>query len=156
MARAGDELVNPLTGERIAFRKTAAETAGRLLEMDDFWTRRGHRAFEHVHPQMQERWEILAGSAAFRIDGVERIARPGEVVVAPAGVPHLAWNPTDERVALRIQMSPALRWEAFIERLFALAAAEHAAQQVTPDLAPLLELLREFPQEIALAPVPGA
>lgn len=48
MARAGDELVNPITGERIVFRKTAAETAGRLLEMDDFWTQPGHRAPEHV------------------------------------------------------------------------------------------------------------
>jgi hypothetical protein len=33
-----DELFNPLTGERIVFRKTAAETGGVLLEMDDFWT----------------------------------------------------------------------------------------------------------------------
>jgi mannose-6-phosphate isomerase-like protein (cupin superfamily) len=156
MARAGDELVNPLTGERIVFRRTAAETAGRLLEMDDFWTRPGHRAPEHVHPQMQERWEILAGNAAFRIGGVERIARPGQVVVATAGVPHLAWNPIEEPVVLRIQMSPALGWEAFIERLFALACAEHAAPPAVPDPAPVLELLSEFPREIALAPAHGA
>jgi antitoxin PrlF len=44
MARAGDELVNPITCERIVFRKTAAETGGALLEMDDFWMRPGHRA----------------------------------------------------------------------------------------------------------------
>jgi quercetin dioxygenase-like cupin family protein len=107
MVRAGDELVNPITGERIVFRKTAADTGGTLLEMDAFWTRPGHRAPEHGHPGMQERWEILAGTACFRIGGVERTAGPGEVVVAPVGVRHLAWNPTEEPVHLRIQMSPA-------------------------------------------------
>ncbi len=155
MARAGDELVNPITGERIVFRKTTAETAGRLLEMDDFWTQPGHRAPEHVHPEMQERWEILAGTASFRIGGVERTAGPGEVVLAPPGVRHLAWNPTDEPVHLRIQMSPALRWEVFVERMFALASDGHRAQQGAPDPALMLELLREFPREIAPAPSTG-
>lgn len=155
MARAGDELVNPITGERIVFRKTAAETAGRLLEMDDFWTRPGHRAPEHIHPEMQERWEILTGTACFRIGGVERTAGPGEVVVAPAGVPHVAWNPTKEPVHLRIQMTPALRWEAFVERMFALAVDDLRDREGVSDPAPMLALLREFPREIALAPPGG-
>jgi quercetin dioxygenase-like cupin family protein len=154
MARAGDELVNPMTGERIVFRKIAAETGGQLLEMDDFWTQPGHRASEHVHPDMQERWEILAGTACFRIDGVERTAGPGEMVIAPPGVAHLAWNPTEEPVHLRIQMSPALRWEVFIERLFALASDGHRRQQRAPDPVQMLELLREFPREIS-APSSG-
>jgi quercetin dioxygenase-like cupin family protein len=155
MARAGDELVNPITGERIVFRKTTSETAGRLLEMDDFWTQPGHRAPEHVHPEMQERWEVLAGTASFQIGGVERIAQPGEVVLAPPGVRHLAWNPTDEPVHLRIQMSPALGWEVFVERLFALASDGHRAQQGAPDPGLMLELLHEFPREIALVPASG-
>lgn len=150
MARAGEQLLHPLTGERIVFRRTAAETEGRLLEMDDFWTRLGHRAPEHVHPQMQERWEIVSGRAAFLIGGVERTAGVGEVVVAPAGVAHMAWNPTQEPVHLRIQMSPALGWELFVERLFALAAGGEAE----PDPVQMLQLLRDFPREIAL-PQPG-
>jgi hypothetical protein len=65
MASAGDELVDPATGERIVFCKTSAETAGGLLEMDAFWTRLGHRAPEHVHPEMQERWEVIAVPRVF-------------------------------------------------------------------------------------------
>jgi len=155
VVRAGDELVNPITGERIVFRKTAADTDGALLEMDDFWMRPGHRAPAHVHPEMQERWEIIAGTACFRIAGVERIAGPGEVIVAAPGVPHQAWSHAVEPVHVRIQMRPALRWETFVERLFALARDGHRSEQGVPDPALTLELLREFPREIALAPVRG-
>jgi quercetin dioxygenase-like cupin family protein len=152
MARAGDELVNPITDERVVFRRTAMETDGRLLEMDDFWTRPGRRAPEHVHPGMQERWEVIAGTACFRIDDRERSAGPGEVVVAEPGVPHLAWNPTAEPVHVRIQMRPALGWETFIERLFALASEGHGGEDGAPDPQRMLELLREFPREIAMRP----
>jgi quercetin dioxygenase-like cupin family protein len=152
MVRAGDELVNPASGERIVFLRTAVDTDGRLLEMDDFWTRPGHRTAEHIHPGMHERWEVVAGSVCFRIAGVERIAVPGEVVVAPAGVPHMAWSLDAAPVHLRIQMRPALRWELFVERLFALALGGHADERGTLDPTLMIELLREFPREIAPAP----
>ena len=152
MARAGDELVNPITGERIVFRKTAAETAGALLEMDDFWARPGHRAPAHVHPGMQERWFLIAGTAFFSIGGVEQHAGPGRVVVADPGVVHQAWNASAEPVHLRIEMRPALQWETFVERLFALAADAHDSGHGQPDPRLLLELLSEFPREIAMPP----
>lgn len=142
-----------MTGERIVFRKTAAETGGTLLDMDDYWPQPGHRAPEHMHPEMQESWRVIAGTACFRIGGVERMATSGEVIVAEPGVPHVAWNPTDEPVHLRIQMRPALDWETFIERLFALGSGGN--EERVPDAALMLELLREFPREIALAPGTG-
>lgn len=137
------------------FLNTSAHTDGELLEMDDLWTGPGHRAPEHVHPEMQESWEVVSGIASFRIGGVERIAGPGEVVIAAPGVPHEAWNPSAEPVHLRIQMRPALRWKEFVERLFALANEAHARGTDGPDPASLAELLREFPREIAIAPPAG-
>ncbi|HTU77285.1 MAG TPA: cupin domain-containing protein [Solirubrobacteraceae bacterium] len=101
--------------------------------------------------QPAERWQVIAGTAAFRIAGRERTARSGETVTAPAGVPHQAWNPTDQPVHVRIQMRPALGWEQFVRRLFALAAEAHASRHDAPDPRSLLELLREFPREIAPA-----
>lgn len=150
MAQAGDEVVNRSTGERIVFRQTASQTGGALLEMDAFWPRPGHRAAEHLHPEMEERWELISGAACFRIDGIERQAGPGDVVVAAPGLPHLAWNPGSKPVHLRIRMRPALRWEIFVERLFALPliAGEHGEESLDP--VALLALLGEFPQEIAL------
>lgn len=156
MARAGDELVNPISGERIVFLQTAADTDGRLLEMDDFWTRPGHRAPEHIHPEMQERWEVIAGSVCFRIAGIERTAGPGEVVIALAGVPHVAWNPDAAPVHLRIQMRLALDWERFVERPFALARDGHTDERGIPDPKLMVELLREFSRAIVPAPATGA
>ena len=76
---------NARTGERIEVVSEAPE----LLVMLVTWTRPGSRALEHVHPGMEERWEVLGGRAAFRVDGVEVEGGPGTVVVAPPGRRHL-------------------------------------------------------------------
>ena len=123
---------NPRTGEQVEFVLESPE----LLSMLSIWTRPGHRAHEHVHPEMEERYEVLAGRAAFRIDGREREAVAGDVVVVAPGSRHLAWNPTEEPVRLAIQMRPALRWAEFTRRLF---AGEDPAI-----------LLREFAREVTL------
>ena len=106
---------NPRTGEQVEFISETPE----LLVMDVTWTRSGRRALAHIHPGMEERWEVLEGRAQFTIDEVTRTAIAGEVVVAQPGTRHLAWNPTDAPVRLRIEMRPALRWREFTTRFFA-------------------------------------
>ena len=138
MATAGETVVNAATGERVTFVRTAADTGGELLELELVWPRPGGRAPEHVHPGMEERYEVVSGTAAFRIDGEERTAGPGEVVAVPPGTRHLAWNPTQDEVRLRVEFRPALRWEEFVVRLF--AGDE-----------PVADLMREFRREIAPA-----
>ena len=123
---------NRRTGEQIEFEVRTPE----LLVMRSTWMRPGQRAIAHVHPEMEERFEILAGRAAFRIDGAERLADAGQVVIVPPGTLHLAWNPTTDVVRLRISMRPALRWAEFTERLF---AGEHVPA-----------LLAEFRREIVV------
>ena len=136
MAAAGDEVENPVTGERVVFIRTAADTGGELLEMENVWTRADHATPPHIHPEMAETWEVLTGRARFLIGGEESVAGPGEVVVAPPGVPHRAWNESGGETRLRITMRPALRWEEFVVRMFA-------------DPGRVLELLPEYPREIA-------
>jgi mannose-6-phosphate isomerase-like protein (cupin superfamily) len=138
MATAGQSVVNPSTGERVMFVRTAADTGGEVLEMELIWPRKGERAPAHVHPEMEERYEVLGGIAAFHIGGHERTAGPGEVVTVPPGTTHLAWNPTGEPVHLKVEFRPALRWEEFVVRLFAGD--------------PVPELMREFRREIAPPP----
>jgi quercetin dioxygenase-like cupin family protein len=136
MATAGQTVVNGRTGERVTFVKTAADTGGELLELELVWPLPGQRAPAHVHPEMEERYEVLEGTAAFRIGGDERTAEPGEVVTVPPGTTHLAWNPTEAPVRLKVEFRPALRWEDFVVRLF--AGEESVA-----------DLMREFRREIA-------
>jgi mannose-6-phosphate isomerase-like protein (cupin superfamily) len=109
-------IANPRTGEQVTF---VSETPDALL-MDVVWTRPGHRASAHVHPAMEERFTVVEGRAAFHVHGRDDlVAGPGETVIVPAGTAHLAWNPTDGPVALRIEMRPALRWAEFTTRFFA-------------------------------------
>ena len=124
---------NPRTGERITFAIDTPE----LLAMQVVWPRPGHRAAEHIHPEMEERYVVEAGTAAFRIGGVERTAGPGDTVVVPPGTPHLAWNPTSEEVRLRIEMRPALRWREFVERLFAGQDPVALLREFTREIEPL-------------------
>ncbi len=129
--------MNPASGEEITF---LSETPG-LLVMESVWPRPGRRTAEHVHPEMEETYVVLEGTGAFRVDGEERRAGPGETVVVAPGVPHVAWNPGEEPVRVRIEMRPALRWRAFVERLFANGGA------------PEPSMFREFGRELA-APRP--
>ena len=105
---------NPRSGERVEFMSETPEA----LIMLTTWTRPGHRATEHIHPNMEEQFEVLEGRAAFVVDGVEVTATAGEIVIARPGSRHLAWNPTDASVRLKIEMRPGLRWAEFTRRFF--------------------------------------
>src|SRR3954467_11077831 len=95
---------NPRTGERVEFLRDD----GQVLEMELTWPRPGLRAAEHVHPEMEERYEVVAGRAAFRIGGVERGAGPGDGVIVPPGSAPLAGTPTDDEVRRRVEIRPPL------------------------------------------------
>ena len=152
MAHAGQRIENPVTGEQITFVRTAADTGGALLELEDRWTRRGQRTVEHVHPEMEERFEVISGTARFLIDGNELSAGPGDEVAVAPGTRHVAWNPSDEPVQLVLRFRPALRWEDFVERLFALAADGATDENGIPEPAVMRAMLAEFSREIAPAP----
>ncbi len=120
MARAGDVIEHPVTRERIEFLDTARDTGGASLRMDLLVGNRGFAAAEHVHPNQDERFEILAGRFRYRLDGVEREAEAGEVVEIPKGVRHVWWNAGEEDLRTIIEFRPALRSEEFFESYFAL------------------------------------
>lgn len=146
MGVAGQRISNPLTGERIVFVRTAADSDGQELVMESTWTRRGGRGAEHLHPNAEERIEVLSGTARYRVDGEDRELRAGDVLVVPAGTPHVGWNPTAAEVRLRMTFRPATRWEDFVERFFAMLAESDRSHRAE-DYAALLE---EFSEEIRM------
>ena len=64
MIHAGDSIENPVTGERLVFRKTSRETGGQAVVFETFVQPNGFVAAAHVHPSQEERFEILRGSAS--------------------------------------------------------------------------------------------
>ena len=148
---------HPGTGERITFRQTASDTRGTELVLEFAMRPGGFVAGAHVHPNQEERFDILAGTVRFRVDGQERDAGPGQTVVVPAGVPHEWWNPGAAPARLIIRFAPALRTDAFFEAFFGLA--QDGKTDPKTGRAGLLQwavLVWEFRREIRPAAPPAA
>lgn len=122
MAKPGDELRHPTTGERLVWRQVARDTDGALLQADMFASPQASPAAAHVHPRQEERFEVLAGVIRVSIDGVETTLGPGDVAVVPPGTPHTWRNVDDVEAQMLVDFRPALRSEMFFETLFGLAA----------------------------------
>jgi mannose-6-phosphate isomerase-like protein (cupin superfamily) len=122
MIRAGDTIENPVTGERIIFRKTSRETGGQAVVIECIVQPNGFVAAAHVHPSQEERFEVLRGSVGFRIRKEEFVAGPGQRITVPAGTPHKFWNAGNEESHFVCEVRPALQFEQLLETMFALAA----------------------------------
>jgi quercetin dioxygenase-like cupin family protein len=149
MARAGDELINPVTGLRTVFRQTSRDTDGTLLQVDWIGNPGWVAGPDHVHPHQEERFEILSGRMRSRVDGVERIHRAGDVIIAPAGSTHTVWNDSDDTLHLRVEFRPALRSEVVLETLAGLARDGKTNQDGVPsDPLQLALIVNEYQGEI--------
>ena len=122
MIHAGDMLENPITGERLLFRKTSSDTGGEAVVLETFVKPDGFVAAAHVHPYQEERFEILDGSVGFMLGGKEFVAGPGEKLTVPTGTPHRFWNAGEEEARFVCEVRPALQFEQLIETMFALAS----------------------------------
>jgi quercetin dioxygenase-like cupin family protein len=157
MAKAGDELVNPVTGLRTVFRKTAQDTKGELLQVDWIGEPGWTTGPDHVHPRQEERFEVLSGKLGLRVGSVERVHGSGDVMVAPAGAPHAAWNAGDDEVHVLVDFRPALRTETAFETLAGLARDGKTNRAGAPkNLLQLALILRHFEGEIYFVQPPLA
>src|SRR5215204_1825325 len=148
MAHTGQTLDNPVSGERITFRKTAADTGGELLEIDLELTPDGHVPGKHVHPQQEERFEVLSGTMKFRKRWRTVVAEAGDVVTVPAGVSHRFENAGDETARVRVQVRPALDMERLFETTVALAHEGRTTSAGLPKPLDLALFVREFGDEV--------
>lgn len=122
MIRKGDTIENPVTGERVTFLKTSAETDGEMVLIDTTVAPNGFVAAEHIHPYQSERFEILEGEVEFKLDGEIVVARAGDIVMVDPGAAHQFRNIGKEEVRFLTEVCPALTFEMFLETMFGLAA----------------------------------
>jgi quercetin dioxygenase-like cupin family protein len=152
MAIAGQTLVNAVSGERLTFRTTAAETDGELVAIDLELAPGGRvPGGRHVHPLQEERFEIRKGRMRFRIGREKVFAGPGDVVVVPAGVPHDFANAGDEEALVRVEVRPALEMERLFETAVALAQEGRTMSNGVPNPLELALFTREFENEVRAA-----
>jgi mannose-6-phosphate isomerase-like protein (cupin superfamily) len=121
--RRGETIEAPTMGQRITCSETTASTGGELFRFD-FWMRGGGLPPPlHVHPRQEERIVVVSGSVRSISAGVERILGPGEMVVSRPGEPHTIGPAGGPPVEMVVEFRPALAFEAFVERTFALDRA---------------------------------
>jgi quercetin dioxygenase-like cupin family protein len=119
---AGDQIENPVTGERLVFHETAAETGGERVVFETIVQPGGFVAAAHVHPFQTERFEVLAGTVGMRCGKDKVELRPGDVAVVEPQTPHKFWNAGDDEVRFVCTVTPALQFERLIATMFSLAA----------------------------------
>jgi quercetin dioxygenase-like cupin family protein len=152
MAITGQTIVNPVSGERITFRTTAAETDGELVAIELELAPGGRvPGGRHVHPLQEERFEVVRGRMRFRLGRDKVFAGPGEVVVVPAGLPHDFANAGDEEALVRVEVRPALEMERLFETAVALAQEGRTMLNGIPKPLELALFTREFEQEVQAA-----
>jgi len=121
MANRGDVIEHPVTGETITFLRTSEDTGGEYARSELRVKPHGFVAAPHVHPLMEETFEMESGAFTLVVDGEERRVGAGEGAIVPAGTPHAWWNAGEEEAVAIVEHRPVLKAEEFFETMFGLA-----------------------------------
>jgi mannose-6-phosphate isomerase-like protein (cupin superfamily) len=155
MAYIGQQLENPVTGEKLTFVETAASTNGDRVVVDLELVAGGKVPGLHIHPKQEEKFEVLQGTMKFRYGMKKIVAEAGETVVVPAGKIHDFANAGSDTAHVRVTISPALKMEEMFETNVALANEGKVMKSGMPKPIELALFVREFRDEVQ-APFPPA
>jgi mannose-6-phosphate isomerase-like protein (cupin superfamily) len=143
MIRRGDTIANPVTGERVTFLKTSAETDGELVLIDTTVAPGGFVAAEHLHPYQSERFEIVFGEVEFMLGKEISVAKPGDVLMVEPSVPHRFRNVGEEEIRFLTEVRPALSFETFLQTMFGLASDGKTNEKGLPNPLRLAVIMNE-------------
>jgi len=156
-AAAGpDVIANPLSGEQITIRATAADTGGRVLEWELLLAPGGRVPSSHAHPGQEELFRVLDGQMRFRVGRRRITAGPGEEVRVPPGTVHHFANAGPRPALVAVATRPALGMQDLLETAAAMAQAQHAAARRLPSLVDLALFMRDFEREVRAPYLPAA
>ena len=133
MIRTGDTVVNPVTGERITFLATSADTDAEAVVIETVVQPHGFVAAAHVHPSQSERFAVAAGTLGLEVGRETMTLAEGEVATVAPGTRHRFWNAGEEQVRFVCEIRPALQFESLIETMFALAADGKTSRKGMPN-----------------------
>jgi quercetin dioxygenase-like cupin family protein len=113
---------DPVLRQRFSFERTTDEDGGEVLRIE-VWVDPGGGVTPHIHPSMEERFEVLGGHPSFLAGRKWQTASPGEVVVVPAGARHAYRNTGDEIAHMVCEARPPSTLQEFLEDTAALSRA---------------------------------
>jgi quercetin dioxygenase-like cupin family protein len=155
MIRSGDTIHNPVTGERITFHQTSADTNGEAVVIECTVEPDGFVAAPHVHPSQTERFNVIDGTLGLKVGKEKRTLARGDVAVVEPGTPHRFWNADDDVVRFVCEVRPALQFESLLETMFTLAADGKTNRKGMPNPLRLAVIARAHFETVRLPQPPA-
>ena len=110
---------DPVLRHRLAFEPIDDGKAVRV----EMWVAPGGGVPPHVHPRMEERFEVLEGELSLLSGRKWGVAKPGETVVVPAGTRHAYANRGTVEAHAVCRAEPPQSLERFLTEAAALGRA---------------------------------
>ena len=157
MSRLGDVYENRVTGERaVVLRGDEDGGDGRSFLVHLTVQPGGAVAGEHVHPAIDERFHVVAGTLHAKVGGAPRELGAGDEVTAAAGTPHDWWNAGTTPASVLVEITPAdPRFETMIATVFGLANAGRTNAKGMPNPFQLALVGKEFADVIRFTSPPA-
>jgi mannose-6-phosphate isomerase-like protein (cupin superfamily) len=109
---------------------------------------------EHFHPGIHERFRVLTGTLAMKLDGVQSTVAAGEMVDIPAGAVHDWWNAGGAPASVLVWVDPGQRFLDLISTLFGLARTGRTNANGMPDPLQLAVIATEFRETVVFTRPP--
>jgi quercetin dioxygenase-like cupin family protein len=145
--RPGQRIVNPITGERIVFRRTTRQTDGDCLQFDVELRPGGVIAGAPHHHPHEERFHVTHGRLAGWIAGEGAFSKvAGERLVIPPWVDHLVFNASLGVARAEVEARPGSDFDHLLETAFGLSCGRvHLARETA-------RLMRDQRVRVSLVP----
>jgi quercetin dioxygenase-like cupin family protein len=124
-------IADPVLRQRLAFTTTHDADGTEVLHVET-WVDPGGGVTPHVHPAMEERFEVLEGTARFLAGRRWSEAGAGETVVVPAGLRHAYANRTDAPLHMVCHVRPPQTLQLFLDDAAALGRAGLTTRKALP------------------------
>lgn len=117
-----DLTVDPVLRMRSRFRTTHDDGEGEVLHVET-WIDPGGGVTPHVHPVIEERFEVLEGRPEFLAGRRWKAYAPGATVVVPPGTRHAFRNRGDEVARIVCHATPPSTLQPFLEDAASMSRA---------------------------------
>lgn len=143
-AQPGDTLYNPVTGERGIVLEAPSESPDRRLVAELLLEPGAAVAGEHLHPAIDESFEVVDGRLGYRLGGVEGTAGAGARIDIPAGIWHDWWHTGEGETICRVTITPGDRFVQMIRTLWGLARDGRTNDKGMPGMLQIAAISDEF------------
>jgi quercetin dioxygenase-like cupin family protein len=122
---------DPVGRQRFSFWQDRDDDGAEVLHVE-MWVEPGGGVPAHVHPAVEERFEVLAGRCSFLAGRRWQEAGPGETVLAAPGVRHAYRNRGDELTHVVCHARPPSTLQPFLEEVAAYGRAGALTRHALP------------------------